>query len=366
VIELADIVRAYGKSYLAKFGSRMLTSHKRALKDILICRTELCGGHVYQCPDHDQRVYKYHSCLNRHCPKCQNDQSQNWLIRERKRLIKIPYFFLTFTLPKQLRPIARSNQRLFYKLLLTISYNALKKLALDPRFVGGLIGALSVLHTWKRNLDFHPHVHLLVPAGGVSADKTTWLPAQKKFFVPVKALSKIFRGMMRDALKKADPDLFADIPKKVWRSDWVVHCKAVGSGEAVLKYFAPYIYRIGISNKRIIKLEQGQVAFCYKDSHSKQWKHITVHVFEFLRRYLQHVLPKGFKKVRHYGLLSSKHKLLLTAIQYALGTVEPLPEEEEKKQSRPCCPICCKEMDLIMMIEPDKRAEITLEQLIPP
>jgi hypothetical protein len=366
MLEMADIFRRYGEAYLTKYGNRMPPSHKRAIEDIVRCRTKDMGGKVYQCPDHDEVAYKYHSCMNRNCPKCQNDKAQAWLDKERKRLINVPYFFATFPLPKELRPIARSNQRLFYNIMFEQSWNAIKKLALDPRFVGGQIGALAMLHTWGRPMIFHPHIHFLVPAGGVSEDSTIWLPAQKKFFLPVKALSKIYRAMVRDALKQTD--LFEQIPKSVWYKDWVVHCKSAGNGEAVLKYFAPYVFRIAISNKRIIKLENDRATFVYKHSKTKQWIPCIIHVFEFMRRFLQHVLPKGFKKVRHYGFLSSKYKDLLATIQYILGIVENNSKQEMPKKSvTPCCPICGKQMILIEILPPQKTHKIqTIEQHAPP
>lgn len=171
----------------------------------------------------------------RECVGCQNDQAQSWLDKERKRLIAVPYFFLTFTLPKELRAHARSNQRLFYRLMFAVAWQAMKKLAYDSRLIGGLIGALAVLHTWSRTLIYHPHIHFLVPAGGLDEDLNTWLPAKNEFFLPVKALSKIFRAKMRDALKAEAFELFQQIPKQVWCKDWVVHCKSAGNGQAVLK-----------------------------------------------------------------------------------------------------------------------------------
>ncbi len=167
MVELADIFRQYGKAYCLRYGNRMLPSHQRVMDDIVNCRTSAMGGHVYQCPDHHELAYKYHSCMNRNCPKCQNEQAQAWLEKERTRLINVRYFFVTFTLPQELRLLARSNQKLLYKLMFVASWQAMKKLAHDPRFIGGLIGALAVLHTWTRMLCYHPHIHYLIPAGGV-------------------------------------------------------------------------------------------------------------------------------------------------------------------------------------------------------
>jgi len=360
MVEMAEIVRRYGTAYRARFGNRMPPSHDRALKDIQRCRTKALGGQVYECLEHHELAYKYHSCMNRSCPKCQNNQAQKWLASEQKRLINTPYFLVTFTLPQQLRSIARSNQKLFYTLMFDAAWQAMKKLACDPKFIGGLIGALAVLHTWSRTLIYHPHIHFLVPAGAIAENQQTLLPAKNKFFLPVKALSKIFRAKMRDALKDEDEELFEQITKQVWRKNWVVHCKEAGNGQAVLKYFAPYIFRVALSNKRIIKLDNDQVTFIYKHPKTKKWTPVTLNVFEFLRRFLQHVLPKGFKKVRHYGFLHSKYKQVLTTLQYTLGTVEvDSPQEKDKKPKNPLCPICGKEMILIGVFEPDYFTEPT-------
>ena len=291
---MADILRRYGQAYLAAYGARMLRGHKKTIADIIECRTRAKGGRVYKCIEHDKLEYKYHSCMNRNCPQCQNDQATKWLSQERKRLLHVRYFLVTFTLPKELRTFARSNQKLFYRLLFSESWRAMRKLARNPRWLGSLIGALGVLHTWTRTLTYHPHVHYLVPAGCLTDDLYSWIEAQKKFFLPVRGLSRLFRAILRDTLQAAAPELFQQVPKDVWRKDWLVHAKPAGNGEAVLKYFAPYVFRVALSNKRIIKLENGQVTFVYKHPETKRWTSMTLPVFEFLRRFLQHVLPRGF------------------------------------------------------------------------
>lgn len=278
---MADIMKSYGQLYSAQFEKHILPGHKRTINDIIHCRTEVLGGHVYECPEHHEVKYNYHSCMNRHCPQCQNDQASQWLANEQKRLFNVPYFLIGFTLPQQLRPFARSNQKLFYKLLFAQSWRALSKLARNPKWLGGLIGALAVLHTWTKTMIYHPHLHYLVPAGALNDDKSVWIRPHNKFFLPVSGLSNVFRAMMRDALREQAPDLFQQIPPIVWRKRWVVHCKAAGSGTAVLKYFAPYLFRVAISNRRIVRRENGRVTFAYKQSHSKQWKTMTLPVFEF-------------------------------------------------------------------------------------
>jgi Putative transposase/Transposase zinc-binding domain len=316
VIELADIFRTYGPAYRAQFSDRLLPSHRAAMWAIEHCRTEALGGHVYTCPDCDQTIYQYHSCRNRHCPKCQNEQAQHWLEQQRDLLLPVPYFMLTFTLPAPLRPIARSHQTLIYDLLFRTSAAATQHLAADPRFVGGQLGLVGVLHTWGRTLTYHPHVHYLIPAGGLAADQT-WHSTPSDFLLPVKALSPIFRARFRDALRPTE--IFDRIPTSVWQSDWVVHCQPVGNGETAFKYLAPYIFRVAISNSRILKLENDQVTFRYRATGTGQPELCTLAVQEFIHRFLQHVLPKSFVKVRYYGFLSAGHRAQLTAIRQQLG-----------------------------------------------
>jgi ssDNA-binding Zn-finger/Zn-ribbon topoisomerase 1 len=319
MVELADIFRRYEPDYIDRFASRMLPSHRRALHDIVACRTEQMGGHLYCCenPDCEHIVYAYHSCGNRSCPKCGQDKTQRWIEKQHNRLLPTHYFLVTFTLPAELRTIARSNQKVIYSLLFKSSAAALQKLAKDPRFVGGDIGMMGGLHTWRRNMRYHPHVHFIVPGGGLSPDRSQWLPSNTDFFVPVEALSPIFRAKFRDALKKTD--LFDAVAPDVWQKDWVVHCKPVGDGNRALKYLAPYIYRVAITNNRIEKLEDGQVSFRFKNSDTDQWETVTLPAFDFIHRFLQHVLPKGFVKIRYYGLLSPIKKNLLAVAKYLLG-----------------------------------------------
>jgi hypothetical protein len=323
VVELAEIFRHYGPAYRAKCGARLLPSHRQAMWAIEHCRTEALGGHVYHCPDCDQHVYQYHSCRNRHCPKCQNEQAQQWLAQQRNLLLPVPYFMLTFTLPAPLRPVARSHQALLYDLLFRASAAATQHLAADPRFIGGQLGLVGVLHTWGRTLAYHPHVHYLIPAGGLADEDQTWRPARDDFLVPVKALSGIFRARFRDALRSAE--LFDLVPASVWEHDWVVHCKAVGNGETAFKYLAPYIFRVAISNSRLLKLENDQVTFRYRASDTGQSQLCTLAVEEFIHRFLQHVLPKGFVKVRYYGFLSVAQRAQLTKLRQQLAPVVTAP-----------------------------------------
>ena len=232
--------------------------------------------------------------------------------------LPVPYFMLTFTLPSSLRPFARSHQKLVYDTLFRTSAEATQQLARDPRFIGGTLGLVSVLHTWARDLSYHPHVHYLVPAGGLDEDGATWRPSRKKFLLPVKALSKLFRAKFRDALRKTNG--FTDIPASVWEQDWVVHCQPVGDGRTALKYLAPYIFRVALSNRRIVKVEQDQVTFRYRASGTGETKFCTLPAEKFIHRFLQHVLPKSFVKVRYYGFFSPAHRQQLTPLRAQLAT----------------------------------------------
>jgi hypothetical protein len=356
-LELAEIFRRCGPAYRQKYAGRIPTHHLQAMRAIEICRTEALGGQVYVCPDCQQVQYSYHSCRNRHCPKCQNEQGQAWLEKEQEMLLPVPYFLLTFTLPAGLRELARGHQRLFYDLLFRLSAEATQQLAQDPHFIGGQVGLVGVLHTWGRNLSYHPHVHYLVPGGGLAGDGRSWRAARHDFLLPVKALSKIFRAKMRQALRQAAPDW--PVPSEVWQREWVVHCKPVGSGRAALKYLAPYIFRVAIGNRRILAFENDQVTFRYRTSDTGQDRRCTLAVEEFIHRFLQHGLPKGFVKVRYFGFFGSAVRQRLAALRQQLG---PFPEETAKPgavqgtnaSSKPVhrCPVCGRPMQPGRLIQP--------------
>ena len=339
MVELADIFRGYGPDYIDRFGSKMLPSHHRAINDIVCCRTEQMGGHLYCCenPDCEHIVYSYHSCGNRSCPKCGQDKTQRWIEKQHNLLLPSHYFLVTFTLPCELRPIARSNQKVVYDLLFKSSAAALQKLAKDPRFVGGDIAMMAGLHTWRRDMRYHPHVHFIVTGGGLSPDRSKWLPAKSDFFVPVEALSPIFRAKFRDRLKKTA--LFDAIPTDIWQKDWVVHCKPVGNGNTALKYLAPYVYRVAITNNRIENLENGKVSFRFRNSDTEQWETATVPALEFIQRFLQHALPKNFVKIRYYGFLSANRRNLLAVAKYLLGNIR-MSEITPTVDGHYICPRC--------------------------
>jgi hypothetical protein len=346
-LELADIFRTYGDAYRSKYAERLLPSHRQAMRAIAQCRTEALGGQVFSCPQCGEVRYSYHSCRNRHCPKCQHQQTQDWLEVQRRLLLNTPYFMLTFTLPAELRPLVSRNQRLFYGLLFQASAQATQKLAQDPRLVGGQIGLVGVLHTWTRNLAFHPHVHYLAPGGGISANGL-WKPAHHRFFLPVRALAKLFRAAFRAGLKKHA--LYTQIPTAVWQKDWIVHCKPVGDGQAALKYLAPYIHCVAISNRRLLSIEHrgsmttSQVTFQYRASDTGQIKRATLSVEHFIQRFLQHILPSGFVKVRYFGFFAATQRAKLAALQQQFDSTaaqEQKAQPECQPASKPLlCPKC--------------------------
>ena len=351
MLEVADIFRLHGPQYREQFGARMLPSHLRAMQDIEQCRTADLGGQLYFCNQCQEQRYSYHSCKNRHCPKCQNEQANQWLQQQQNLLLPIPYFMVTFTLPEELRAVARSNQKLIYNLLFRASSAALLKLAQDPRFVGAQIGMVGVLHTWTRQLLYHPHVHYIVTGGGLTSDGR-WLSSRPDFLVPVKALSPIFRAKFRDQLIKSE--LFNQVDQRAWKKKWVVHSEPVGSGQQAFQYLAPYIFRVALSNNRLCSLLDGQVTFAYKDSATDQLKYCTVSAQEFIRRFLQHVLPPRFIKVRYYGLLSPAHRpRLQKARQLLPATTSKLkPEALTIPEPRPplSCPLCRSPLTLLRPI----------------
>jgi hypothetical protein len=364
MVELAEIFRLHGPEYRQKFGQRMLPSHLRAMQDIEQCRSASLGGQLYYCAQCDEQRYSYHSCKNRHCPKCQNDQGNQWLAEQQKLLLPIQHFLVTFTLPAELRPLARSNQKSIYNILFRASAAALLKLAQDPRFVGGQVGLVGVLQTWTRDLRYHPHVHYVVTGGGLRVDGS-WQAARNDFLVHEKPLALLFRAKLRDELKKCG--LFAPVDQRVWKKDWVVDCQPVGSGEAAFKYLAPYIFRVALSNNRIRKFTDGQVTFQYKESATHQIRTCSLPAEEFIRRFLQHVLPNRFIKVRYYGLLAPRHRhLLLQARQLlaANGKQQPpgnngqaaIPNKQSTMREPLRCPHCGNPLTLLGPLKPRGRS----------
>ena len=356
--ELADIFRVSATNYLQKYGEKMLPSHKRAIRDISSCRTQALGGAVYLCQHCEEFRYSYHSCKNRHCPKCGNEAATLWLTAQSTLLLPVPHFMVTVTLPAHLRKLARQNQKRFYGLMMRCAAQALRKLAKDPKWIGGEIGIIAVLQTWARDMHFHPHVHFIVTGGGISADGKTWLPAQRDYLMPHRAVAKIFRAKFRDALKKEEPELFTQVSPEVWRTKWIVDIRPVGKGKTALKYLAPYIFRVAISNKRIVAWENGRVSFRYQDN--KGFWHIkTLTAEAFMACFLQHVLPKRFVKVRYYGFFSPRRRDTLENIKELFDAV---PAEEHRPGEGPAtedqevmrCPKCGSPLLFVREILPQK------------
>jgi hypothetical protein len=343
---VADVLRRYGGAYLEEFGASMPGEHKKVLRAITACRTGALGTVLYACESCGRTHTVGRSCGNRHCPTCQQDKTRAWLERQLDRLLPCPYFLITFTLPAELRALARGHQRVVYAALFEASSEALRGLAADPKFVGtDRLGFFGVLHTWGRTLDYHPHVHYVVPGGGLSADGSCWLPSRADFLVPVRALSIIFRAKFRDILERQGLLNLAD--PAVWRRDWVVHSQAAGDGRASLRYLAPYVFRVAIGDHRIVSCDDGKVTFSYRRVGSNRPRKMTLDAAEFIRRFLQHVLPAGFQKVRHFGFLSPNSGITLEAVRWlvtllngAAFALQAARAKDPAATAAPRCPVC--------------------------
>ena len=301
MITLGDVFRRFADDYCRAHGASMLPSHRRAIADILACRTEQLGGHRWRCTRCSVEVHAYHSCKNRSCPTCHRDETERWLAARKAELLPCPYFHVTVTVPAELRDVLRANQCDGYAALMQAAAESIVELSRDKRYVGGTVGVLAVLHTWTQQLVYHPHVHCLVTGGGVSADGRSWCPARADYLVPTKALAVLVRAKLKAALAKRRPDLV--LPEAAWKKPWVVHCTSWGDGaDAVLEYLARYVYRVAITNNRIVGLDDTGVTIRHKDRRSGRWQHTRLTGHEFMRRFLQHVLPKGLHKIRYYGL----------------------------------------------------------------
>ena len=303
MLELAEIFRIAGPRYREAHADRLLPSHGHAMDDIVRCRTAALGGSVYQCDACGTLDYAYHSCRNRHCPKCQEDRAHDWLTGVRARMLPCDHYLLTFTLPPQLRALAYAHQTSVYSALLHEAAAAVQALAADRTWVGGRVGILAVLHTWTRTLEYHPHAHLLVTAGGLTDDGEAWVrPAHARFLMPGYMLSQLFRAKMRDALTHAG---FADqIAPSVWDRRWTVHLQQIGRGEHALRYLARYVFHVALTNARLEQFAHDRVTFRYTHARSRETRRLTLPDDAFIGRFLQHVLPRGFTKIRYFGLLS--------------------------------------------------------------
>jgi len=329
------------------------------------CRTAALGGPIDECVRCGHRVTNsYNNCRNRHCPKCQTAAREPWLEARRRELLASRYLHVVFTLPSQLAPLALQNKKIIYHLLLRASAETLLQLARDPRHLGAEIGFFSVLHTWNQKLGLHPHVHCVIPAGGLSLDHTHWIRSRSGFFLPIHVLRRVFRGKFVAGLKHAfqhdqlnfsnnlsllaEPKIFAAWLRPLFRKDWVVYCKPpFGGPEHVLQYLGRYTHRVAISNHRLISLSEGQVTFRWRDSaHNNKRKRMNLSHEEFLRRFLLHLLPKGFVRIRNFGYLASRRRSTLLPLCFkVLGThqqSEAMSPKSTPKEPRPLwsCPKC--------------------------
>jgi len=338
-----EIFRTYARDYIKTFGETMPSEHRKVIEAIINCRTESCGTMVYQCEQCGQNHILYRSCGNRHCPNCQHHKTHQWLMKQMERQLPGHHFMITFTVPQQLRRFIRSHQRVCYSALFKASSWTIKKLAADEKYIGGdLPGFFGVLHTWGRQLAYHPHIHYLVPGGALSKKEDRWHPSRIDFYLPVKAMSKIFKAKFRNEMSKSN--LNTDIPEEVWNQEWVVNCQAVGAGAHSIQYLASYVFKVAISNSRIIKVENHKVFFKYKKPQSNRWRTMVLDAMEFMRRFLQHVLPTGFMKIRYYGFLapgsSVPLKKIETLIALAFGFVLTKPENKIEPFDPPKCNLC--------------------------
>jgi hypothetical protein len=374
-VEVADVIRAHGPDLLARYGPALAPTQKRVLRDLARCRTAAVGGHLEYCRECGHERPAYNSCRNRHCPKCQGAARAAWLTAQADHLLPVEYYHLVFTLPAELSELARANPTVLYDLLFRAAAATVREVAADPKYLGACPGLLLVLHTWGQTLQLHPHVHGVVTGGGLSCDPggridpaPRWVPCRPGFFLPVRVLSRVFRGKYLAGLREAhargrlrlvgrnaplaDPAAVHAFLCPLYRKDWVVYAKPPFGGPArVLQYLARYTHRVAISNHRLEGLAGGRVRFRYKDYADRgRERSMELDAVEFLRRFVQHVLPAGFVKVRHYGLLATRGlrarlaacRRLLLGAWGADASATPGPGEwvAVELAREPACPVC--------------------------
>jgi hypothetical protein len=362
-LEVADVFHAHENEFLQRWGYVVSDQQRKVLRDIGRCRTAALGTHLERCDRCNYETVAYDSCRNRHCPKCQSSARDRWLMKQAASLLPVPYAHVVFTVPEQLAPLALRNQRLFYNLLFRAASETLLEIAADPRHLGARIGVLAVLHTWAQSLRHHPHLHCLVPAGGMALDNSRWVATRRGFFLPVHVLSRMFRGKLLAFLKQSyqrkqlcfsgtltelsTSRAFHSLLHTLRRREWVVYSKPpFGGPEHVLKYLARYTHRVAISNGRLLSLDNGQVRFRWRDSrHNNRSSVMTLDAVEFIRRFLLHVLPSGFVKIRHFGLLANRSRrqaLALCRLHLNVTTpdISALLTEPQKSALSRSCPQC--------------------------
>jgi Putative transposase/Transposase zinc-binding domain len=311
---LQKIFTAHGAAYLQRFGETMPAMHRHVITAMVACRTPQAGALLCACEACGQPHLLARSCGNRHCPTCQGAKAFAWLERQIERALPTHHFMLTFTVPESLRAFLRSNQRIGYEALFAASAAAIRTLAGEPRFkLGDQPGFFGVLHTWGRTLQYHPHIHYVVPGGALSSQDRRWHGASPGFFLPVRALSILYRAKFRDAIERAG--LLAQVPQALWTIAWNVHCQPVGDAANTLAYLARYVFKVAISDQRILGVDEGQVRFAYTVPGSARRRTMTLSVQEFIRRFLQHVLPRGLMKVRYYGFLSPNFRVPIEEVK---------------------------------------------------
>lgn len=341
---LQDLFRAHGAAYLDRFGQTMPGHQKKVLRALMACRTPASGSTCYHCEACDQPHVLARCCGNRHCPACQQHKGFTWLERQLANQLPTPYFMLTFTVPQSLRAFLRSNQRIGYAALFEASSGSIKTLARNPKFSrADTPGFLGVLHTWGRELQFHPHIHYLVPGGALSSADGSWQAASSGFYLPVRALSRVYRAKFRDTIARAG--LLDQVPREAWAVEWNVNAQAVGEAGHSLKYLARYVFKVAIAESRIKSVDHTHVSFTYRKVHSHRVRTMRLPIFAFLHRFLQHVLPTGFMKVRHFGFLSPSFKMgfeeIKARIELARGFDVPPPMPIELPKPQPLrCPHC--------------------------
>lgn len=355
---IADIFRNYGPEYIERFRNTIPKPHLEAIQRMSDCRSSALGGTVYTCADCHENHCVYKGCGSRNCPNCQQHKGEEWLQKRLDQRLPGHHFMVTFTLPEELRSVVRSEQKKAYAAMFEASSQALYTLAANPRFIGAdLPGFFGVLHTWGRQLQYHPHIHYIVPGGGIDKTSKTWKTSREDFFVSVHALGQVFRGKLRAAFEKRG--LLKYIDPEIWRKPFIVNSQAVGnSPDGAIKYLAPYVFRVAISDSRIISVNNRKVTFIYKKKGSNRYRRTTLDVFEFMRRFLQHVLPKGFMKVRYYGFMSSASGMSMrdvaTMIELAYGFEVILEPASPVKETTPSCtcPKCGGTLQVTRFIRP--------------
>jgi len=385
-LEVADVFRRYGEAFRQRYGASLSGAQRRVMTAIELCRTAALGGHVEKCNHCDHQRNSYNSCRDRHCPKCQSLARAEWLEKRESELLNVPYFHVVFTLPDQVAAIACQNKEQVYDIFFRTTSETLQTIAADPKHLGAEIGFFSVLHTWGSALTHHPHLHIVVAGGGLSPDGTRWISCRSNyFFLPVKVLSRLFRRLFLQALQQAfdagnlqffsaleplrTPQAFRRYLAPLWSAEWVVYTKAPFDGpQQVLRYVARYTHRVAISNDRLLDIEDGRVSFSWKDYRdNNQRKTMTLAAREFIRRFLIHVLPKGFQRIRHYGFLANCCRGRKLALCRQLLRMPPHDRgcyfkkdyrqryEELTGRSLTQCPVCRQGEMLVIEVLPDTR-----------